>query len=183
MNRDQARAVMVTFIERLRENKSWCGETHIQKAAYLLKHLAGVPLPFDFILYKHGPFSFDLSDELTAMRAYQLLDIHAQYPYGHRMTVTEVGNAFRRRFSKTLEAYERQIGFVSRTLGEKGVAELERLATAFFVTLQGADGEPFNRAERLHEIKPHILPDVAEAAVESVVAIIGQARGEGLATI
>ena len=183
MNKDQARAVIVTLIGQLREHQSWCGETHIQKAAFFLKSLAGVPLPFDFILYKHGPFSFDLSDELTAMRAYQLLDIHAQYPYGHRMTVTEVGNMFRGRFPKTLESYDRQIEFVSRTLGNKGVVQLERLATALFVTLQGAKEKSSDRAERVHELKPHIPLEVAVGAIESVDALIGQARSEGVAVV
>ena len=64
MNKEQERTVMLSLIRSLRENGSWCGETHIQKAAYFLKTVTAVPLKFEFILYKHGPFSFDLRDHL-----------------------------------------------------------------------------------------------------------------------
>ena len=58
--------VITRLIETLRERGSWCGETHVQKAAFFLQELMEVPTRFHFILYKHGPFSFDLRDELTA---------------------------------------------------------------------------------------------------------------------
>jgi hypothetical protein len=59
---------------RLDEQGSWSGETHIQKAAYLLRELMDIPFGFDFILYKHGPFSFELRDELSSMRSDRLLE-------------------------------------------------------------------------------------------------------------
>ena len=69
MERIKNITILLQLIESLRKNGSWCGETHIQKAIYSLQQLKGVPLNFNFVLYKHGPFSFDLRDELTAMRA------------------------------------------------------------------------------------------------------------------
>jgi len=57
----------------LRERRSWAGETHIQKASYCLQELLKVPLGCRFILYKHGPFSFDLRGTLTAMEALDLI--------------------------------------------------------------------------------------------------------------
>jgi uncharacterized protein YwgA len=35
---------------------------------YILETVLGVPSGFEFILYKHGPFSFDLRDELGSLR-------------------------------------------------------------------------------------------------------------------
>jgi hypothetical protein len=52
------------------------------KLAYFSLDVLGVPLGFEFILYKHGPFSFDLSDEITAMRADALLQYQPRQPYG-----------------------------------------------------------------------------------------------------
>lgn len=66
MKRLQRDAVILSLIENLRAKGSWCGETHIQKATYFVQELLRVPLEFEFVLYKHGPYSFDLSDELTA---------------------------------------------------------------------------------------------------------------------
>jgi len=73
MNRLKRDVVILSLIENLKKKGSWCGETHIQKATYFLQELFDFPLGFEFILYKHGPFSFDLSDKLTAMRADMLL--------------------------------------------------------------------------------------------------------------
>ena len=72
MNRLAQQAILSGLATRLGSRGSWVGETHLQKAAYLLSQLRGVDFDFDFILYKHGPFSFELRDELALMtpRAY-----------------------------------------------------------------------------------------------------------------
>ena len=58
------RNVMVlTLARKIRNRGSWCGETHLQKAVYLLQDLAGVETGLEFVLYKHGPFSFGLRDQ------------------------------------------------------------------------------------------------------------------------
>ena len=77
------RAVLLTAMaENLRKKGSWCGETHLQKATFFLQELQKVPIGFDFILYKHGPFSFQLRDELTSIRADGLFQLHQHWPYG-----------------------------------------------------------------------------------------------------
>jgi len=75
MNRLAQEAVLVGLARRLHDRGSWGGETHLQKATYLMHELLGVPFDFRFILYKHGPFSFELRDELGSMRADRLLDV------------------------------------------------------------------------------------------------------------
>ncbi|MCL6557372.1 MAG: hypothetical protein K6U74_00970, partial [Firmicutes bacterium] len=60
------KALLLSLVKAMESQGSWCGETHIQKCSYFLQAMLGVPLGFEFILYKHGPFSFDLRDELTA---------------------------------------------------------------------------------------------------------------------
>ena len=68
MNNQQQRVVVIKLLDALKKNGSWCGETHIQKAVFFLKAIKKVPVDFNFILYKHGPFSFDLRDHLPLMR-------------------------------------------------------------------------------------------------------------------
>lgn len=60
MERLNRAAVLLNLVETLRSKGSWASETHFQKAAYFLQELLRVPLEFEFILYKHGPFSFGL---------------------------------------------------------------------------------------------------------------------------
>jgi hypothetical protein len=65
MERFENASLIVALVEKLRENRSWAGETHLQKATYVLKRVLGVPIEFRFILYKHGPFSFDYATKLV----------------------------------------------------------------------------------------------------------------------
>ena len=66
MNEMEKNVVLLSFIDFMRAKGSWCGETHVQKGTYFFQELMGVPLGFHFILYKHGPFSFDLRNQITA---------------------------------------------------------------------------------------------------------------------
>ena len=60
MERLQRAAILTELMDRLRADGSWCGETHVQKATYFLQEVLGVQTGFEYILYKHGPYSFDL---------------------------------------------------------------------------------------------------------------------------
>jgi hypothetical protein len=169
MNRLQRAALLTELADRLRQQGSWCGETHLQKATYFLQTLILVPTGYDFILYKFGPFSFDLAEELTALRADGLMELRAQpAPYGPSLLATPRSVEFRRGYPVTLGKYVDAVGFVARSLGDKGVAELERLATALYVTRAGDAAAPAaQRAQRLHELKPHVtLPQALEAVHE-----------------
>ena len=73
MDRLQRTALIFELTKKMRERGSWCGETHLQKATFWAEECFSLPLGFDFILYKHGPFSFDLRDELTSMRCRALV--------------------------------------------------------------------------------------------------------------
>jgi uncharacterized protein YwgA len=166
MNRLQRAAVLVRLVDRLREQGSWCGETHIQKATYFLQEFLHTPTELEFILYKHGPFSFDLRDELTSLRADGILELEPQAPpYGPKFTTTQTGAELLMRSPRTLAQYERAIEFVARSLGGKDVADLERLATALYVTRERASGSATERAQLLHELKPHVPIRSAQDAI------------------
>lgn len=178
MDRIKKAALIITLADRLLENGSWCGETHIQKAGYFLQELLGVPMGFSFVLYRHGPFSFDLRDELTSLRADGLMTLELRNLCGPHFVTTELGQRIQRTFPKTVDRYRNAIEFVASTLGDKNVAELERLATALFVTLapNGGGMSADQRAGRLNEIKGHIPLELARDAVGDVDRIIAEAR-------
>ena len=169
MKRRQREAVVLALADKLREQGSWCGETHLQKAAYFLEELANVPLGLGFILYKHGPFSFELRDEITAMRADGLIHMRLQpYPYGPSLLTTDNGRRLQKRWPKTLGKHADSIAFVAEHLGNLGVAELERLATALYITKKHPGESVEFRARRLHELKPHVSLEEAQSAVKEV---------------
>lgn len=178
MKRLQRDAVILSLIENLRAKGSWCGETHIQKATYFIQELLGVPLEFEFILYKHGPYSFDLSDELTAMRADSLLKLQPQLPpYGPSFIQTNGSKLIKKRFPRTLKKYSPMVKFVADKIGDKGVAELERLATALYVTRQiNKDCNIESRAQCIHLLKPHVSLNEARDAVRLIDNLINQSQ-------
>ena len=176
MDRLKRAALLTRLMERLRQEGSWCGETHVQKATLFLQDLMHVPLGFDFILYKHGPFSFDLRDEITSLRADELVNLEPQRPYGPRIATTERSKYIQGLYSKTLEKYDHGISFVADKLGNKGVEDLERLATALYLTQRAESGTSIEkRAEKLAALKPHIARNDAVVATMEVDKIIAQA--------
>ena len=174
MKRLQRDAVLLSLVDKLKAKGSWCGETHIQKATYFIQELFEIPLGFEFILYKHGPFSFDLSDELTAMRADMLLRLQPQLrPYGPSLVPMEGSKLIKEHFPSTLKKYNSHIKFVADQFGDKGVAELERMATALFVIKKFESEEDIeSRATLITKLKPHVKIDEARDAVIKVDNII-----------
>lgn len=172
------RATLLTrLIERLRAYDSWCGETHIQKAVYLAQIIAGIPLGYDFILYKHGPFSFDLRDELTGLRADMMVELEVQWPYGPRIAPTRQSTYIQSHYPKTLQKYESRIEFVAIKLGAKDVVDLERLGTAVYVARKWPDDVSVDaRARRIVTLKPHIAPTDAYDAIREADKLSEEAR-------
>jgi hypothetical protein len=180
MERLQKAAILSSLTQQLLKNGSWCGETHIQKSMYLLQELCDVPTGFEFILYKHGPFSFDLRDELMSMRADGLLTMVEQYPYGPKLVPTQAAVRVQGRFPKTMNKYASSTAFVAASVGAKTVADLEKLATALFVEREygmGA-GDTEGWACRIHALKPHVSVNAARATVQELLKIEREAPGD-----
>jgi hypothetical protein len=162
-NLDQYSLVLELAIS-LKEHGSWAGETHVQKAGYFLATLLNVPLGVDYILYKHGPFSFELREVLTDMEAKGFINWIPMPPYGPSIAMGELGGALRAGFSALVDRYRGQIDFVAQQLGSRNVANLERVATALYVTKEGYSGS--SRVGRITELKSHVDVSLAEQAVK-----------------
>lgn len=115
------------------------------------------------------------------MRADALLRYQSREPYGPSLFPTDESREFLAQFPKTLEKYAEEIQFVADKIGTLGVADLERLATALYVTFN-EDGEGKSRENRIIELKPHIKIDEASSAVKNVDAIRREAMERGLAS-
>ena len=168
MNGPQRQIVLLSLIQQLHAHDSWCGETHIQKSAYFLQELLAVPLDLNVIFYKHGPYSFDLSDEITALRADGFLSVQSREPYGPSLLLTEAANKLLAQSSISRGAFGPQVRFVAERSGPKKVAELERLATALYVRLQSPSALTVMLADEIHRLKPHVSPDEGLEALRTV---------------
>lgn len=178
MDRLRKAALLTRLIERLRERGSWCGETHVQKAAYFGQVLAGLNMDHEFVLYRHGPFSFDLRADLTGLRADGMTTLEIQYPYGPRIQVMDHAHYIQSFYPRTLKKHKKGIGFIAGKLGGMGVADLERLGTAFFLSrspnMRNVGDDKIG--ERVHELKRHISPREAIAALREARKIEAEAK-------
>ena len=160
-------AILGTFVEKVRATGHACGETLLQKAAFVMKELFGVPLSDEFRIHYYGPFSFQLRDRLSLLEAEEFLrvsprDLGVTYDTGERFP------QLREQFPQTIARYERAIDFAASQLGPLRVKELEPLTTALFVTRQQPGTDANARAAKLVEIKPHVKPAEARDAIAKV---------------
>jgi len=162
-------AIIITLMEKMAEAGSWCGETHIQKATFFLQALTKVPLEYDFIIYKHGPYSFDFEDELARMFSSGLISYFDRpYPYGPTLCPGESAKEFLEKFPVTLQTYTPHIQFIAQRLGKKNVVSLEKLGTALFMMLKEEGKGIEELAHEINKIKPHVTIEEAKIALESV---------------
>ena len=169
-------AVLAFLTDSLNAHGSWCGETHVQKSVYFLQELFGVPTGFEFILYKHGPFSFDLRDELTGMRAEGFLNFIPQPPYGGSHVTSDLGKKLERQFAASIEKHRGPIEYVATNLGPKKVTELEQFATALYVMRQEPNGSRERWAQLVNQLKPHVPVSDAKSALDAVSKIEADIR-------
>ena len=172
MERLERAAVLLSLIERLRDGHSWCGETHVQKSTYFLQDLWGVPLELDFILYKHGPFSFDLSDEISWMRANDVLKLQPQQrPYGPKLVPAENAEVLNKTYPEPIQKYAKEVRASADKFADMGVAALERYATAHYVSRNHEQVGDGDLATKIVELKPHISYAQAQEAVTFVAKL------------
>lgn len=171
--------LILALANALRERGSWAGETHIQKAGYLLQHLMNVPLHMSFILYKHGPFSFDLRARLAEMESEQFIMWEPRpFPYGPTLIAGKSGELLLA-VARSPKKYRAQIDFVADRLASKRVSDLERLATALYVTHESGIA-PVQRPARINALKPHIRMQDALAAVAELDRVRAEAQSLNL---
>lgn len=170
MENNERQAILLELLDQLRARHSWCGETHLQKAMYFLQEMAGVPVGYEFVLYKHGPFSFDLRDELSAMVGDDALKVVPQrFPYGPKLEEGSFAPVTKVWCDDTVKKYADRIRLVADKLGGKNVGDLERLATALYAIKECQELRDDNaRARQITQWKPHVEHDDALKALQTV---------------
>ena len=176
MNRFEQRVVLCHLVDAMHQHGSWVGETHIQKCSMFLQKMLGVPIDYHFILYKHGPYSFDLRSELAEMRVRFLIDVepHPRYAPSYVLGTRGEGSV------NLPNKYSKEINFVSEEVSPKDIRELERVSTVYFIQQENRGLTPSQVARRVCELKPHIQPHQAASAVQEVQHIIQAAAEQGL---
>lgn len=174
----QRMALLLRLMELLREKGSWCAEWHIQKSAYFTQDLTKVPFGYDFFIYKYGPFSSSLDDNLSGMLALLVAELEAHDMFlSPKFRIGRRGRKLMETFGECIAKYENQLKFVSDRIGHMKIKELEQVGTALFITRQMENEASVSvRCEHLRRRKPHIERSDAETAIERTDRWIEEAR-------
>ena len=172
MKERQRRALICCLVKEMRQTDSWAAETHIQKCVYFLQAMLNVPIGYEYVLYKHGPYSFDLRRELAVMRARFQLDVEPRYPYGPSFTLGARGGLG----LELVTQYESAVSFVATEISTKKVGGLERLSTALYVQVESPDLTFEQAAQRISELKPHISTTDARESINEIRKLRESAR-------
>jgi hypothetical protein len=165
-------ALVLNVIKCLRKQGSWTGKTHVQKSLFLLKATSGMEVPFTYVLYKHGPYSFEVESELEQMRSYAAITSEPD-PDGYGVVLKPgPGANFIERGARWEEAEAQEVEKICRFVGRRNVSELERLATAAWIRTNEGVRETRGVASRLHELKPHVPVSEAELADAELLLLI-----------
>lgn len=161
-------SLILALTKELRAHGSWCGETHLQKAMYFLSEHAEIPMDLEFVLYKHGPYSFGFHDMLAMLFAHCLLENENCPPYGPRIRLSTSGEAFLVTNEEEISDVQDMVRTISAWFGSSGVMELEKRATALWIRNKYPADQEQEQARKLHEIKPHIPVEAAHEALKAV---------------
>ena len=109
---------------------------------------------YSFVLYKHGPYSFDLKLDTSRLLGRRMLKQEPSAPpYGPRLRATTIMSNHVARHHEAIGRHSKDITRVVQFVGSRGVAELERLSTALYVTVRNEEridripSEAYTRAE------------------------------------
>jgi len=156
-------AIVLKAVHGLNAAKSWTGKTHVIKTLYIASTKAD--LPFEFVLFKHGPYSFDANDAIEFMSAIKLLSLTATPPYGVQLKPGRLESVIDVDVDpRVIEAIDRAV----ESVGDSDVKQLEAFATSIWVLEKQ---KPIHDAEWLKavkELKPHLgdplIPDAIKKA-------------------
>ena len=172
----QQHAVVAYLVKQMRQSGGWAGETHIQKSLFFLKSMLGLPFSYNYVLYKHGPYSFDLHDDIGLMRANRILDIEIRGNYGPSFCPGRLAERLFNRFSSEFREYGARIDYVASRLGTCDVKSLERSATAYYVRQENPGKNMDTLASIITRLKPHITSKDASESLKFVEELEEQAK-------
>lgn len=162
-------AIILELIRKMRDCGSWCGETHLQKCVYIMTEgLGNRSLDFDYVMYKHGPYSFELHEEIGRMEATGLINLRPNPGYGPSLLLSDTGLQLVQRFPGTVSAQKADIQLVAERFSPRTVTQLERIATALFVKRRFPELSRDSQLAKFRELKPYLPAASAELGFQEL---------------
>src|SRR5437879_3671463 len=104
------------MIEALRAQGNRTGKTHIIKGLFLAQAAGLLDDSFSFFLYKHGPYSTDIEENIEQMKSYGAVEVEPAFDgYGVLLSPGEMDSFVKKRVNlsdETLKALQRVCEFI-----------------------------------------------------------------------
>lgn len=146
------------------------GRKRLQKLAYIMKN-NGFPIPQDFIYYRYGPYSQELSATVSELATFGLLD-ETSTSSGYKYKITQDGKDFLNLLetNNLVEEYkmDEKNNKLATSLKEQDPSLLELESTILFLQDYGESFE--GACTKALELKPH-LKDYFKKAKEIIAKI------------
>jgi hypothetical protein len=165
-------AVILAMIESLASHGCRTGKVHVIKGLGLGSLAGFLDIPFEFFLYKHGPYSTDIEQNLEEMVSYDGIRIEPAFDGWGVILKPSENAAFIKKQAALPPAQMEGIQRGSRFLKGKNATQLERLATAMWIRKRLGIEESDDVAAKLHELKPHVTVQDAREADREIVAFL-----------
>lgn len=158
-------AILGLIVEQLRLMAVGAEKRTFKRQLLQRKRFCTFLFPRPLFCNKHGPYSFDVTAMLMSMRADRVLSLVPQSGYGPSFTIETAMKSIYDRYRSEIEQIRPKIEKVASHFGPKNVSDLERVATAIYVTLKRPHDSIEARATELNRVKPHIKIPVALSSV------------------
>jgi uncharacterized protein len=151
------------------------GRTALMKCLFFLKVLRGVPLPYNFRLYTHGPFDSDVLDDLQYAQALGAIESSiVTYPggTGYVLHVGPQADKIEKQAVSFINDHQESIDWVLNEFGNRSALDLEMVSTLIYVDRslveKGARASVSELAKKVHDVKPHLKTEVIERETKSL---------------
>ena len=140
-------------IDVLQEVGSWTGRIHIHKLLYLSNALCGTNAPFEFDLYRYGPYSFDLDALLRDLTVCDLAKPVYRHP-GYGPSYQVEGNWIDAVSTDVPAADLAKMRRLAAQMGQMPGGDLEVLATLLWFEHKEKESDPNRIVSKVREVKP-----------------------------
>ena len=142
--------------KHLSESNTWPGRIHIHKVLYLGSRLLELEQPFDFKIYRYGPYSFDLDHSIRDLSASDLLQQEVPDPrYGPKYSPSSDFDQHLVQSDLDLpEGDKKLLGDLAHLLGDRRSSELELIATCVWAMEDEGLNSDDQIIDRVHDLKP-----------------------------
>lgn len=162
--------VIADLALKLKDVSPQFGKTVLQKLVYILQEIYNVPCEYDYILYNYGPYSGDLSEDLSFFASMGGVKVEWSQSMGYKILPADKTEHFRQRAKGFLDQYEDKVNAVVSNFGGMTARDLELRSTIIYVykeSLRNSTTDKNDIISRVRDIKPHFsLDEISDALAQ-----------------